>query len=111
MGPGRRVARDAGGADSRLRRDPLEPRRGGSQHNKLNFLQMEASKRPLALADLLEVCGRALGVGFDETSPYEESFEAVFRDGRLARLRVAMRMKLTLGQFDIPLPRDVLFPR
>ena len=81
------------------------------QHNKLNFLQMEASKRPPALAGLLEVCGRALGVGFDETSPYEESFEVVFRDGRLTRVHVTKRMKLTLGQFDIPLPRDLLFPR
>ena len=72
---------------------------------------MTDEQRPLALAGLLEVCGRALGIGFDETSPYEESFEAVFRDGRLARVRVAKRMKLTLGQFDIPLPRDVLFPR
>ena len=41
---------------------------------------MEASKRPLALAGLLEVCGRALGVGFDETSPYEESFGALRRE-------------------------------
>ncbi len=38
--------------------------------------------RPLALTGLLELAGHALGVGFDETSPYEESFEVVFREGR-----------------------------
>ena len=69
---------------------------------------MEQSERPLALTGLLEIAGHALGIGLDETSPFEESFEVVFREGQPVRVHLRKAMKLTLGQFDIPLPRHVL---
>lgn len=69
---------------------------------------MTTSDRPLSLVALLELAGRTLGVGLDETSPYEESFEVVFREGRASRVHVAKRLKMTHGQFDITIPRSLL---